>query len=102
MWAEKSFGKFFCCEDGTILCVWDGKLVVVWQKFDRLTNSCAVCFTNINVVTAVVVDGRSEVPAFETFCAEGEPLMFVYHGARARWDEGRTIKVKLSEEGVEG
>ena len=49
-----------------------------------------------------MVDGRSEVPTFETFGAEGEPLMFVYHGARARWDEGRSIKVELAEEGVEG
>ena len=99
---KKGLGKFFCGDQCTVLCIWYGQFVMVWQEFYRLTNSRAVCLTNINFATAVVVNGRSKVPTFETFGAKGEPFVIINHSARARWDEGRSIKVELAEEGVEG
>ena len=75
---------------------------MMWYTFNRLTNSRAVCFVDIYVIAAIMVEGRSKVPTFKTFGSKGKLLMFLHHGALARWDEGRSIKVELAKEGVEG
>ena len=99
---EKSLVEFSCSNLSTILCIWDGEFVMMYYEFYRLTNSCAVCFIDVNIITAIVVDDRSEVPTLKTFGAKREPFVLINHSARARRDDVCTVKVELTREGMIG
>ena len=72
----------------------------MWYKFDRITNSCAVCFVSICAIAAIMVKIRFKVPSFETFGDKCEPFVLLNHGARVRRNDVHLVEVKLSKEGV--
>ena len=84
------------------MCIWDGNFIIVQEEFYRLTNYCAVCFVDMNVIAAIVVKGRTKILTLEAFSAKCEPFVLINYGTRARWDEGCTVEVKFPKEGVAG
>ena len=76
----------------------------MWKKFHRLTNYSVTCFVDVNVITVIMVRRGSNVPAIKTLDTKQRTLVqvFVNHGVRVRWDDGRLVEMELPKESMVG
>ena len=76
----------------------------MWKKFDRVNNPQRACFGDINLVTAVVLECRPDIPALQSVWRPCSPLCgFLmeddFGSRRGQWG---SVEVKVAKDMLVG